>query len=69
LPAGTKGVVVTEVDPGSPAASAGLQEGDVIQEVNHRPVTSSDDLSRALHKSGESLLLVNRDGNKLYLAV
>jgi serine protease Do len=70
LPANTKGVVVTEVDPGSPAASAGLKEGDVIQEVNHHAVTSSDELSSALHHSnGESLLLVNRGGNKLYLAV
>ena len=58
------------VDPGSPAASAGLKEGDVIQEVNHHAVTSADDLASALHKSnGESLLLVNRGGNKLYLAV
>jgi hypothetical protein len=33
-------------------------------------VTNSNDLSSALHKSnGESLLLVNRGGNKLYLAV
>jgi serine protease Do len=70
LPASTKGVVVTEVDPASPAASAGLKEGDVIQEVNHHAVTNSDDLSGALHKSnGASLLLVNRGGNKLYLAV
>jgi len=70
LPANTRGVVVTEVDPASPAASAGLKEGDVIQEVNHHAVASSDDLSSALHKSnGESLLLVNRGGNKLYLAV
>jgi serine protease Do len=70
VPANTKGVVVTEVDPASPAASAGLREGDVIQEVNHHSVTSSDDLSSALHHSnGESLLLVNRGGNKLYVAV
>jgi serine protease Do len=70
LPANTRGVVVTEVDPGSAAAEAGLQEGDVIQEVNHHAVASSDDLSSALHRSnGESLLLVNRGGNKLYLAV
>jgi serine protease Do len=63
-------VVVTEVDPGSPAASAGLKEGDVIQEVNHHAIASADDLSSAVHKSnGESLLLVNRGGNKLYLAV
>jgi serine protease Do len=70
LPANTRGVVVTDVDPASPAASAGLKEGDVIQEVNHRAVTNSDDLASALHKSnGESLLLVNRGGNKLYMAV
>jgi len=70
LPANTRGVVVTEVDPASPAASAGLKEGDVIQEVNHHAVASSDDLSSALHKSnGGSLLLVNRGGNRLYLAV
>jgi len=70
LPANTKGVVVTDVDPASPAASAGLKPGDVIQEVNHHAVASSEDLSSALHKSkGESLLLVNRSGSKLYLAV
>ncbi len=70
LPANTKGLVVTEVDPASPAASAGLREGDVIQEANHHAVISSDDLSNALHhSSGESLLLVNRGGNKLYVAV
>jgi serine protease Do len=70
LAAGTRGVVVTDVDPASPAAAAGLKEGDVIQEVNHRPVASASDVTSALrHSSGESLLLVNRDGNKWYLAV
>jgi serine protease Do len=70
VPANTRGVVVTEVDPASPAASAGLKEGDVIQEVNHHAVTNSEDLSSALRKAnGESLLLVNRGGNKLYMAV
>jgi serine protease Do len=70
VPANTRGAVVTEVDPGSAAAAAGLKEGDVIQEVNHHAVASADELSSALHRSnGESLLLVNRGGNKLYLAV
>lgn len=67
---GTTGVVVTEVDPASAAASSGLREGDVIQEVNHSKVTNSSDFASALQKSkGDSLLLVNRKGNKLYLAV
>jgi serine protease Do len=67
---GTTGVVVTSVDPASAAASSGLQEGDVIQEVNHSKVTNSNDFASALRKSkGDSLLLINRNGNKLYIAV
>jgi serine protease Do len=70
LPASTKGVVVTEVDPGSQAAASGLKEGDVIQEVNRQAVTNAQDFNRAVKKSeGESLLLVNRGGNKIFLAV
>ncbi len=71
LPPNTRGVIVTDVDPGSPAAAAGLKEGDVIQEVNHHAVASENDLTSAIRncKGGESLLLVNRNGNKLYLAV
>jgi serine protease Do len=70
LPASTKGLVVTNVDPASPAAAAGLQEGDVIQQVNRKPVTNSHDFAQALRSSnGESLLLINRQGNKIFLAV
>jgi serine protease Do len=70
LPASTKGVVVTDVDPASQAAQSGLKEGDVIQEVNRQPVANAQDFNRAVKKSdGESLLLVNRGGNKLFLAV
>jgi serine protease Do len=66
----TKGVVVTNVDPASAAAAAGLHEGDVIQEVNRKPVASAQDFAQALRRSdGESLLLVNRQGNKIFLAV
>jgi serine protease Do len=71
LPPSTKGVVVTNVDPASQAAAAGLQEGDVIQEVNRKPVTNSQDFAQALRQShnGDSLLLINRQGNKIFLAV
>ena len=66
----TTGVVITQVDPASPAASSGLREGDVIQEVNHKKVTNADDFASAMQKSkGDSLLLINRAGSKLYLAV
>jgi serine protease Do len=66
----TTGVVVTEVDPGSQAAANGLKRGDVIQEVNHQPVHNTGEFQRALRHAGDqTLLLVNRQGNTLYLAV
>ena len=70
LPTTTKGVVVTDVDPASQAAAAGLHKGDVIQQVNRKPVTNADEFAAAVrHSGGESLLLVNREGNKIFLAV
>ncbi len=70
LPAGTTGVVVTQVDPDSHAAHSGLKEGDVIQEVNRQPVRNTSDFEHAMNSSkDETLLLVNRQGSTLYLAV
>ena len=70
LPASTTGVVVTEVQPSSPLADSGLRRGDVIQEVNHQPVKNVAEFEQAMRKKGdnESLLLVNRRGNTLFLA-
>jgi serine protease Do len=70
LPVATKGVVVTDVDPDSKAAEAGLRKGDVIQQVNLMPVANAEDFAKAVkHSNGESVLLVNREGNKIFLAV
>src|SRR6185369_205595 len=52
LKAGTTGVVVESVDPAGPAIEAGIQRGDVIQEVNRQPVKSPDDLRAAIEKNG-----------------
>ena len=69
LPANTKGVVVTDINPSSPVADSGLRQGDVIQEVNHQPVTNVTDFDRAVRKAGKDpLLLVNRQGNTLFIA-
>jgi len=63
-------VVVTRVTPSSAAAEAGLQRGDVIQEVNRKPVRDTSDFERAVSGSKEAtLLLVNRHGSTQYLAV
>jgi serine protease Do len=70
LSSNAQGVVVTNVDPASDAAEAGLQRGDVIQEVNRRAVTNTSDFERAIRNSKQKpVLLVNRNGSTMYLAV
>jgi serine protease Do len=68
LPLATTGVVVTQVDPSSAAAMAGLQQGDVIQEVNHKPVQNTEQFQQAVSAAGDQtlLLLVNREGTTHY---
>jgi serine protease Do len=68
----TKGVVVDEVSPASRAAEAGLQAGDVIQQVNRKPVTSVSDFKQMINSAKTDtpvLLLVYRSGTTLFLAV
>jgi serine protease Do len=68
LPASTSGVVVTNISPSSPAADSGLQRGDVIQEVNRKPVTNTQEFDEAVRSSKhDPLLLVNRQGNTMYV--
>ena len=50
IPAKTAGVVVSAVEPGGPAEAAGIQRGDVIQEVNHEVVKNLDEYQKAAHK-------------------
>ena len=66
------GVVVTGVEPGSPAEEAGIQTGDVIQQVNRKPVKNVDDFVQKVEtaKNQESiLLLLQRGQNNLFAAV
>ena len=68
----TNGVVVTAVQPGSHADSAGLQQGDVISEVNRKPVHTMKDyhsvLARLSHER-PALLLVYRQGVPIFMTV
>ena len=66
------GVVVTRVESGSPAANAGIQTGDVIREVNRKPVKDADDLVQMIAQSKDQnniLLLVQRGQNNMFAAV
>ena len=67
----TQGLVVTDVAQAGAGAEAGLQPGDVIEEVNRRPVRTVAELQAALKGSGERpvLLLVNRGGNSAFITV
>ncbi len=71
LPASTQGVVVTDVGQASAAAEAGLRRGDVIQQVNRKPVASVAEFERAVRQAGNQpvLLLVNRQGSTSYVIV
>ena len=71
LAVGTHGVVVSSVDPSSPAAATGLNRGDIIQEVNHKPVNNVDEYNQAIASSGKQpvLLLVNHGGRTAFIVV
>ncbi len=66
------GVVVTRVEPGSPAADAGILTGDVIQEVNRKPVKDVEDFTQKIEKAKDQesiLLLIQRGQNTLFAAL
>jgi serine protease Do len=62
LPEGIAGVVITDVDSDSPAAGAGLEQGVVIVQVNHKPVNSVAEFNSAVRAgaSKDSTLLLVR---------
>jgi len=57
-----KGVIVTDVKPGSFADDVGLSRGDVILEVNKQPVNTEADFNRivATYKSGQDVVFLVR---------
>jgi serine protease Do len=58
LPANVRGALVTNIDPDSHAAEAGLRPGDIIVEINRQPVRSGDDAVNLSKKiKGDHVLL------------
>jgi serine protease Do len=67
-----QGLLVRDVVEGSRAAEAGIRPGDVIVEADRQPVTTVEDFRASVDKraKGDSLLLlVNREGNTLFVSV
>lgn len=71
IDAETQGLVVLQVDPSGPAADAGIQRGDVIEQANQQSLSSVDDLKTAVERSGEKpvLLLVNHRGTSIFVTL
>jgi serine protease Do len=71
-PADAQGVLVSDVEQGSPAFRAGLVRGDIITRINRQPVRSPQEASRALNavpSGGTAFLLVLRGGQEQFFTV
>ncbi|HWI16964.1 MAG TPA: PDZ domain-containing protein [Vicinamibacterales bacterium] len=72
IPGDTQGVVVSDVEQGSPAFRAGLARGDIITRVNRQPVRTPQEASRILGQvpsGGTAFLLVLRNGTEQFVTV
>jgi serine protease Do len=72
LPQDTEGVFVGDVELGSPAQRAGISRGDVILQINRRPVSSPQEASRVLNEvpsGGNAFLLILTGGEQRFVTV
>ena len=67
----TEGVIVAGVEPGSKAAESGLSVHDIIKEVNHRNITTVNDLNKAISKTkdGETINMFIWRMNRGFLVI
>ncbi|HVN96929.1 MAG TPA: DegQ family serine endoprotease [Syntrophorhabdaceae bacterium] len=67
-----KGVIVTDVTPGSPAADADIRSGDIIKEIARKPIRSIADFREILRSANikEGLvMLIQRENSTFYTVV
>ncbi len=67
-----RGLVVVQVEGNSSAEEAGIRQGDIIMEIDQRPVKNIDEYSKQIrqYKKGDTILfLIKRSGSALYLTL
>lgn len=67
-----RGLVVVQVEKNSPAEEAGMRQGDIIMEIDQKPVKNIDEYSMQIrqYKKGDTILfLIKRGGSALYLTL
>ncbi|MGB9716785.1 MAG: Do family serine endopeptidase, partial [Thermodesulfovibrionales bacterium] len=67
-----KGVVVVRVEPASPADESGIKKGDIIKEIDKKPVENLEDFNRIvsnLNKNETVLLFITRGDKKFYVTL
>lgn len=71
LEADDQGLLVTRVDPASRAASEGIRQGDLIQEVNNRPVRTIAEFTSAMQQSNgrPALVLLKRRNAVIFVTL
>jgi serine protease Do len=69
---GEKGVVISGIENGSPASDAGLQRGDLIQEIEHELVETLDDYKKIMKESSSKkqiLIVIKHKGHSRYVVL
>jgi serine protease DegQ len=67
---GVSGVLITRIEPGSPAWRRGLRQNDVVLAVNRQPVGSVAELTVALETAGDTVALrLLREGQQLFVLI
>jgi serine protease Do len=71
LPSDLVGVIITDVKPTGPAAAAGLQEGDVITEINRQKVKNVAEYEKAVESAKGDIVLVYvvRGDNSFFVTI
>jgi Do/DeqQ family serine protease len=71
IPDGTQGVVITDIDPDSKASAAGLQQGDIVVQVDRKPVATVSEFNAAVRAgaSHDSTLLLVRSQQGTHFVV